>query len=72
MASACFDKCVSNFRVKALDIEELSCLDRCAFKYWTTHESINGEMKRQNDNIALRDQISEENQQWTNSVQGPK
>lgn len=69
MASACFDKCIHNYRVKVLDVEEQTCSDRCAFKYWTTHQTINEEMKRQSDGIALRDQLAQENQQWTNSVQ---
>ena len=68
MASACFDKCIHNFRVKVLDVEEQTCSARCAFKYWMTHQTINEEMKRQNDGIALRDQLAQENQQWTNRV----
>ena len=46
MASACFDKCIHNYRVKVLDVGEQTCSDRCAFKYWTTHQTINEEMKR--------------------------
>ncbi len=68
MASACFDMCVHNFLVKNLDVEEETCVDRCAFKYFKVHQEISGEMHQVKEMNELREQMA--NQQ--NEVMSPQ
>lgn len=67
MASACFDMCVNNFHVPTLDVQEEICVDRCAYKYFATHQEIQGNMKSTMEVNALREQMAEAQ----NAVMGP-
>ena len=67
MASACFDMCVNNFHIAKLDVQEEICIDRCAFKYFATHQEINGAMKTTIETNELREQMAEAQ----NAVMGP-
>eukprot|EP00656_Telonema_subtile_P049365 TRINITY_DN6119_c0_g1_i1.p1 TRINITY_DN6119_c0_g1~~TRINITY_DN6119_c0_g1_i1.p1 ORF type:complete len:121 (-),score=40.59 TRINITY_DN6119_c0_g1_i1:418-780(-) len=40
MMESCFKKCVTDFEEGDLHVGEMSCMDRCVFKYSATQEKV--------------------------------
>mmetsp|Transcript_11882 Transcript_11882/g.17718 ORF Transcript_11882/g.17718 Transcript_11882/m.17718 type:complete len:97 (-) Transcript_11882:109-399(-) len=45
MVDTCFSKCIVNMKEDSLSVGEMSCTDRCAFKYLSSQEAVGNRIK---------------------------
>merc|ERR1711935_1162564 len=63
MMDTCFKKCVADFSENDLHVGEMSCLDRCVFKYSNTQQTVMKKLQEHQAEEAVAMQQQAELQQ---------
>ena len=52
MGAVCFQKCINSMHDADLTVGEMSCTDRCVFKYMKSQEIVSAKMQAMNEQMA--------------------